>query len=73
MAVWSMVDGVLKKHAERKPMLSAGIRVSVAVTCGVPIKNCAVYRRDPAKNPDEPNILPELAAKAERATKRKRR
>ena len=51
MPVWSMVDGVLKKHAKRKPMLSAGIRISVAVSCGVPVENCAIYRRDPQTMP----------------------
>jgi len=41
----------LKKHAKRKPMLSAGIRISVAVSCGVPVENCAIYRRDPQTMP----------------------
>jgi hypothetical protein len=74
MAVWSMVDGVVKKHADSKPMLAASARIMFATLYGkVASAKCGIYRRDPAKNPDEPNVLPELVAKANRKTKTRKR
>lgn len=72
MAVWSVVDGVVEKHSDRCPMLSAGIRIRFAVKDGVPVEDCAIYRKDPEKHPDTENILPKLAAKADRTAKRRR-
>ena len=67
MAVWSKVDNVVEKHSAPQPMLAAAIRCNFAVNAGgIPLDRCGIYRRDPAKFPDEPNILPEQIAKAAR-------
>lgn len=68
MAVWSKVQGEIEKHDGQKPMMAAAIRVNFAVNLSkVPVEECGIYRRDPEKYPDEPDILP---AKLEKARKR---
>lgn len=70
MAVWSKVNGVIEKHDGQKPMFSAAARISFACAGGATVEQCAIYRRDPAKNPDEPNVLPEKLEKARRKGQR---
>lgn len=71
-AWWSKVDGIIEKHDGRKPKLEALIRINFAVNVGTAkVENAGLYRRDPVKNPEEPNILPDEMAKALRARGRR--
>lgn len=65
MPYWSKVaDDPIEKHDD---LLSAGIRIRFAVKMGgIPVEQCAIYKRDPAKHPDEPDILPAQIRKAGR-------
>jgi hypothetical protein len=72
-AVWSKVGDEIEKHSHRNPMLSAAIRIQFAVSFGADVKSCGIYRRDPAKHPDERNILPAQIEKAARRKKRARK
>lgn len=62
-------DGSVKveKHAGGEdPKLSAGITLLFAKTMeGVPIEQMGLYKRDPTKYPNEPNLLPEMQRKFE--------
>lgn len=64
-AVWSKVGDKIERHDGRSPMFAAAVRVDVAVTMGgADVDSCGIYRHDPAKHPDAPNILPAKLAKA---------
>lgn len=64
-AVWSKVGDKIKRHDGRRPMFAAAVRVNIAIIMkGVDADSCGIYRRDPAKNPGESNILPAKLAKA---------
>lgn len=73
MAVWSKVGTEIEKHDGRKPMLAAAIRVGFAVSMsGAKPATCGIYKRDPVKHPDEPDVLPALVAKAQKKAKARR-
>ena len=55
-------DGTIKKH-NRKVWAIA--RCNVAASDGQMICHLGVYKRDPSKHDDEPNLLPGLIAKAQ--------
>lgn len=72
--VWSIVRGEVEKHDGRQPMLAAAIRINFAVNVGsASVGDCGIYRRDPRKHEDEPNILPAKIEKARKAAARKGR
>lgn len=63
MAWWTKIGGTLKKHDTK---LAAGIALNFAVNVGGKrLQDCGLYRRDPSKYLDEPNLLPGEMAKAE--------
>lgn len=64
-AWWTKVDGKVERHDGRKPKLGAAITLNFAINMGgVPTALCGLYRRDPTKYPDEPNLLPAEITKA---------
>lgn len=64
MAWWTRVGDKIEKHDGRKPKLDAAITLRFATSMdGVKIEDCGLYKRDPVKHPDEPNLLPEMAEK----------
>ena len=66
-AWWSKVGDVIERHDGLRPKFAAAIRVNFAVNGGgAKVEDCGLYRRDPAKHPDEPNVLPGEIAKAQR-------
>lgn len=61
MAWWSRVKDKIEKHDGRQPKMWALFRINVARTVeNIPIEECAIYRRDPAKQTDPVNELPAL-------------
>lgn len=65
-AWWSRTSKGVEKHAGRQPKLSALIRLNFARNMGDdPLDALGLYRRDPAKHPDEPNVFAEIVQKAE--------
>lgn len=72
-AWWSKVQGNTEKHDGPSPQMQGAIRIRFAVTMGgIPAEECGLFRRDPDKYPDEPDMLPGLVARANRAAARKR-
>lgn len=70
-AWWSRVGDVVEKHNRRSPKFAAATRVSFAVGMGgARVADCGIYRRDPEKHPDEPNVLPEMMEKARKRSGR---
>lgn len=60
MAFWTKVGDLLQKHDGIQPKMWALFRINVAVngtSPGIPISDCSMYRRDPSKYPNEPDIL----------------
>jgi len=56
MAKWySMIRGDVNEHNGKLWAISA---CNIHGAGGVPVSEMGVYRRDPRKHPDEPNILP---------------
>jgi hypothetical protein len=67
-SVWSKVGDKIEKHAGPRPMLQAAIRVNFAVNMGgADASTCGIYKRDPAKHPGEPDVLPAQLEKARKA------
>ncbi len=63
-AWWSKVGDEVKKHDGPRPLTAAMARLNAHVSMkGVSLDACALYRRDPMKNPTEPNALPALIAR----------
>lgn len=60
MAFWSKVAGKIEKHDGRQPKLWAIFRINVAHNVeSIPLTSCALYKKDPERYPDTPDILPE--------------
>ncbi len=54
----------IKKHDDRKPKLGAMITLNFARNIGeVPLEKLGLYKRDPEKYPDEPNVLAQMIEK----------
>lgn len=72
-AVWTKVRGwETEKHNGPSPMLSAMIRIRFATSMdSIAVGDCGIYRRDPEKHSDAPNLLPDMVEKARRADMRK--
>ena len=64
MAWFSKADG--GKIEQHKQKLWAVFRCKVATTMSAEaVADLGVYKRDPSKFPDEPNLLPDMIAKAQ--------
>lgn len=64
MAWWTRVNGTVKKHDQK---FGAMVRINVTVGYGEAMaEECGLYRRDPEKHADEPNLLPGEIEKAQR-------
>jgi hypothetical protein len=73
MAWWTKVRGVIEKHGGTKPKLAAAIRLNFAVSMGgAQASDCALYKQDPAKHPDTPDLFPAELEKARKRTARSR-
>lgn len=67
-AWWTKVGDEIKKHDGRRPKFCAAIHLNFAVNLsGATLESCGLYKRDPAKHPDEPNMFPAMVEKARRA------
>lgn len=68
MAWWTKIRGEVKKHDGRSPKMAAAIELNFAHhVSDVPHSEMGLYKRDPSKYPDEPNMLP---AEMEKVRKR---
>ncbi len=69
MAWWTRVereDGKVEetRHDGKQPKMSAAIALNFARNVGgVPLEKLGLYKRDPSRFPDEPNLLPEMMRK----------
>jgi len=72
MAWWTKANGgVFERHDTQ---MSAAIRLNFAHTMGgEPVSELGLYRRDPSKYPDEPNVLSETLAKLGKMNRGNRR
>lgn len=77
MAWWTkVVDGSSPGVKKHKTKLEAGIELRFAIRMGGSTPElCGLYKRDPKKYPDEPNLLQKTVERANRvmAKGRKRR
>ena len=55
--------GKIESHKQK---LWAVSRCNFAASDGQAVADLGVYKRDPSKHPDEPNLLPDMIAKAQR-------
>jgi len=75
MAWWTKIvggplDGV-KKHGTK---LEAVIEINFGRLDGkVVLKECGLYKRDPRKYPDEPNLLPTALERAKKRQEKRKR
>lgn len=65
-AWWTKTPEGVQKHDGRRPKFAALIRLNFARTMsGHPLESLGLYRRDPEKNPAEPNVFTAMLEKAE--------
>lgn len=67
MSAWySRVGDKIERHDGRRPKFAAVIRCTITVSMGVAkAEDCGIYRRDPAKYPDEPDVFAAMLEKAQ--------